>query len=150
MMRVMSSAWDRAVEREDFPASGLGFEQVGVLCYLPGRFIAERQGKPMGRNASGQGSDVLLRLTLDAGQRVSFLPGLDHADGHAVHIKEVIRLADIQGKLPDGHATAGRNVHLGAVLHDPTAQAELAVNFLTRFILGRHVAYLEKPAMWTL
>ena len=108
------------MEGEDLPAAGVGLQEVGELRDRAGGLVGERQRQAVVRQAGGQAVEVLARLRFDAGERVALRLGLDHADGLAVGVEQVVGVAGVSGNSRTATPRARRDVHLAAVLHRPS------------------------------
>lgn len=126
------------VDGEDRAAASVGFQGIRELRDLAGRLVGERERKTVVRQARGKAVEVLAGLRLDAGESVPLRLRLDHADRPGVGVEHVIGVTRGERELPHGHSQARRDVHLGVVLHNPASLLKLAVNLLSRFLLGSH------------
>ncbi len=64
--------------------------------------------------------------------------GLEHADGFATDIEQVINLAGEHRELADRDPESRRDVHLALVLNHPAALSKLAVDVLSGSVFRVH------------
>ena len=126
------------VERKDLATAGVRVQQAGESGFDAGALIQERQWTTRDGNVVWNALAVLLRLNLDAGERLAFSLGLDHAGGCAVHEEKVVGLAVplLHGKFADSNTPASRDVGGVAVLDYPSGGVQKLVNVLAGPILG--------------
>ncbi len=129
----------RTVEPEHRSASWLRIEQVGESRLDPGAFVEHRQRCHPRVGETGQPLGVDSRLRFHTGQ--GYPPRLRLDDPHRPPVgdEQVIGFAGARNRhLANGNAGSGTEVHLLAVLNDPTGQAQLAVDVFAgkRFRIG--------------
>ena len=95
------------MKRKDVAAARLGIEAVGEAGFRAGGLVAERQRRAPGGKTERHALHILLRLLLDAGERMARRFGLDRADRFAVNEQRVVRLAGLEGQLAHGDAELG-------------------------------------------
>ena len=76
---------------------------------------------------------------------MSFRLGLEHADGLAADIEQVIDLAGEHRELADRDPESRRDVHLALVLNHPAALSKLAVDVLPGSVFRVHRRSREPP-----
>jgi hypothetical protein len=74
-------------------------------------------------------------LDFHAAERESLGLGFDDADGLSAGIEHVVGETAFEGELADGDAGPGGDVHLIAVLHDPSALLQQPVDLTAGFLL---------------
>ena len=127
-----------AVEREDLAAAKVGFQGVGEAGLDAGGLVRVGQRQVDVWDGFGQALGVLGGLDLDAGERVAFGLGLDHAEGLGVSVEHVVGVAGLEGELACRDARSGGQVHRGVILHHPAALLEAAVDSLPGLLFGGH------------
>jgi hypothetical protein len=80
-----------------------------------------------------------------ADQGMSLRLGLEHADGLATDVEQVIDLAGQHRELADRDPESRRDVHLALILNRPAALSELAVDVLPGSVFRVHLRSRGSP-----
>src|SRR5262249_26329972 len=113
-----------SMEGEDRATAGVGVEEAGEARLDAGRLVGERQRQPGDGQPGRETLTVLGTLYFDADEGLADLLGLDHAHGPPVDDEEVVGRTSQRRELTEGDPTAGAQVEVGAVLHDPAGQLQ--------------------------
>ncbi|MGI8546577.1 MAG: hypothetical protein ACR2M1_04465 [Gemmatimonadaceae bacterium] len=118
--------------RGDRARLGIGIEPINEARLDPGAEIHEGERVHWRIESGRQTRRVPVRLQLDVDEGISRGLGLERADRLAANKEQVVGEAVARGhpELAHGDARAGREIHLRAVLDDPTRRMERGVNLL--------------------
>ena len=105
---------------------GAGSSRLVSLVIGP----SERQRRDRWVEPVGEAGRVLRDLRVDADERLARLLRLQHADRLAIHEQQVVgvAVAGLELELAYRDTLRRRQVHLGAVLHDPAGRSERRVD----------------------
>ena len=127
------------MEGENGAAPRLGVEAVREARLDARALVEERERANVDGDVPRDAAAVLLGLDLDARERLAGLLRLDDAGELAVHVEEVVGIAEAAGEreLADSDAAAGVDVRGGGVLDEPPGLGELRVDLNARALLRR-------------
>jgi hypothetical protein len=139
------------MEGEDPAGAGLGIEAAGEMGFDPRGLVGKRQGRAPGGEPVWETLGVLGGLDLDAGEGGTLPLGLDDPRGAAVDVEQVVggAVAGCERELTNRHATAGGDVGLFRVTHQPACCREQAIDDFPRFLFRlRHGVTIASGGWW--
>src|SRR5208337_5183219 len=111
--------------------------------------VREREGTLVGGDGGRESPRIPGGLGFHADQGMSLRLGLEHADGLAPDIEQVINLAGEHRELADRDPESRRDVHLALVLNHPAALSKLAVDVLPGSVFRVHRSSRGSPRPWS-
>lgn len=120
------------MERKRRTASRFGVKSVCEASFDAGALIKKGQRSKVCRKIVGKSCAILLRLPLNAGQRVPYRFSFHNSRRFMVNVEEVVceAVSRLQSELANSYTTALVEVYSVGVLDAPSCLRQQFINFL--------------------